>query len=138
MKVNTLRHNIHLLLSSVIVIGAALVYGLAPATVLPQLFDFQVLTPDLSSVFRAVMGLYLAFAFLWILGSTNNAYWKAATISQILFMGGLAAGRMLSLCVDGEGSVLFSLGSVGEWVLCFFGYFQWRSFKDTKFPKDGS
>lgn len=127
-----MQQNIHLLLSSVIVIVAALMYGLSPSTVLPRLFDFQVLTPDLSNVFRAIMGLYLAFALFWVVGMLRSTLWKAATLSQILFMGGLAAGRIISLSIDGWGSVLFSLGTIGEVVLCLFGVFQYLKFNSLK------
>ena len=135
MQQNSIQQNVHLLLSSVIVITAALVYGLSPSTVLPKLFDFQVQTPDLSNVFRAIMGLYLAFAFFWLMGIMRPSLWKAATLSQFLFMGGLAAGRIISLYEDGFGSLLFSVGTLGEVLLCLFGVFQYlkyRSFKTAK------
>jgi Domain of unknown function (DUF4345) len=85
MQKNTIPKNSHLLLSSVIVIAAAFLYGLSPSTILPQLFDFEVTTTDLSNVFRAIMGLYLTFASFWIVGILKPNYWKAATVSQILF-----------------------------------------------------
>jgi len=132
MQQNSIQQNVHLLLSSVIVIAAALVYGLSPSTVLPQLFDFQVQTPDLSNVFRAIMGLYLAFALFWIVGMLTPNLWKAATLSQILFMGGLAVGRIISLAVDGWGSILFSLGTLGEIILCLFAVFQYFKFESVK------
>jgi hypothetical protein len=128
MHQNSLQQNVHLLLSSVIVIAAAFVYGLSPSTVLPKLFDFQVQTPDLSNVFRAIMGLYLAFALFWIVGMLNPSLWKAATLSQVLFMGGLTLGRILSLLFDGVPSMLFALGTIGELILAVFGYYQFRTF----------
>lgn len=112
--------------------GAALVYGLSPNTVLPRLLDFQVLTPDLSNVFRAIMGLYLAFALFWFVGIIIPNFWKAATLSQILFMGGLATGRLISFYIDGWGAVLFSLGALGEIVLCLFGLYQYFKFSRVK------
>jgi hypothetical protein len=126
MHQNSLQQNLHLLLSSVIVVAAALIYGLSPSTILPQLFDFQVATTDLSNVFRAIMGLYLAFASFWMVGILRPNLWKAATLSQILFMGGLAFGRMLSLLFDGVPSTLFALGTIGELILALFGYYQIR------------
>ena len=126
MQQNSLQQNLHLLLSSVIVVAAALIYGISPSTILPQLFDFQVQTLDLSNVFRAIMGLYLAFALFWMVGIFNHNLWKAATLSQILFMGGLAFGRILSLLFDGVPSMLFALGTIGELILAVFGYYQIR------------
>lgn len=132
MQPNTIQQNLHLLISSPIVITAAFLYGLAPRTVLPQIFDFEVISTDLSNIFRAVMGLYLVSAFFWILGMIRSEFWKAATVSQILFMGGIGCGRLLSLFIDGMGSILFALGCAGELILCFFGLFQWWKFKDQK------
>ena len=126
MEQNSIQQNVHLLLSSVIVIAAALVYGLSPTTVLPLLFDFQVQTPDLSNVFRAIMGLYLAFALFWMVGILKPKYWEAATLSQILFMDGLAFGRSVSLLIDGIPSTLFAFGTLGEFVLALFGWYQFR------------
>jgi hypothetical protein len=72
------------------------------------------------------MGLYLAFALFWLVGMLRPNLWKAATLSQILFMGGLAFGRMLSLLFDGVPSTLFALGTIGELILALFGYYQIR------------
>jgi hypothetical protein len=126
MQQNSLQQNLHLLLSSVIVVAAAMIYGISPSTILPQLFDFQVATTDLSNIFRAIMGLYLAFASFWMLGMLRSNLWKAATLSQVLFMGGLAFGRILSLFFDGVPSTLFALGTIGELILAVFGYYQIR------------
>jgi hypothetical protein len=128
MQQNSLKQNLHLLLSSIIVVAAALIYGLSPSTILPQLFDFQVETTDLSNIFRAIMGLYLAFASFWIVGILTHNLWKAATLSQILFMSGLAFGRILSLLFDGVPSTLFALGTIGEFILAVFGYYQIRTY----------
>lgn len=51
--------------------------------------------------FRAVMGLYLALAMFWVIGAFNAKYRLAALYSLVIFMLGLATGRMLSLLVDG-------------------------------------
>ncbi len=125
----TIRQNIHLIISSVIVIPVAFVYGLFPKTLLPQFLDLSVETTDLTQVFRAIMGLYLAFASLWILGIVKSNYWKAATISQILFMLGLTIGRILSLLLDGMPSAVFYYGIAGELILGIFGWYQIRKYK---------
>lgn len=131
-----IRQNLHLIISSGIVIPVAFVYGLFPKIILPQLLDFSVETTDLTNVFRAIMGLYLAFASLWILGMFKPDYWKAATISNILFMGGLAFGRIISLFLDGFPSPVFLMGTAGELVLAIFGIAQLQYFnahKENKF-----
>ena len=96
---------------------------------MPQLLDFSVETTDLANVFRAIMGLYLAFASLWILGILKSDYWKAATISNILFMAGLGFGRIISLLLDGFPSAVFFIGTAGELVLAIFGMIQLQHYK---------
>ena len=128
--------NLHLSISLFIVIPAALIYGLYPGVSLPWLFDFEVTSPDLYNVFRAIMGLYLAFSIVWYLGIVKPVLWKSATILNIAFMGGLGSGRVLSLILDGIPSPAFALGLVGEWVLAFFALYQFRKFKaDGKTPE---
>jgi len=124
-----IRQNLHLIISTVIVIPVAFVYGLFPKTILPQLLDFSVETKDLANVFRAIMGLYLAFASLWILGIFKSDYWKAATLSQVLFMLGLALGRILSVFLDGIPSPVFYYGILGELILGIFGWYQLRKYQ---------
>ena len=118
--------NLHLVLSVAIVIPVALVYGLFPNVILPKLLDFKVETTDLNNVFRAIMGLYLAMASFWILGIIKSKFWYAATVSNILFMGGLAFGRIISLVIDGMPSTVFFIGTFGELILAVFGIYQLR------------
>jgi hypothetical protein len=47
------------------------------------------------------MGLYLALSLFWVLGAFKVHLRQAALYSLIVFMLGLAAGRILSLLVDG-------------------------------------
>ena len=47
------------------------------------------------------MGLYVAFSVFWITGAFNEHIRQAALYSLIVFMLGLAAGRLLSLFIDG-------------------------------------
>lgn len=121
------RQNLHLILSVLIVVPAALLYGLFPSDTLPFFFDFEVQTADLKNVFRAIMGLYLAFAVIWILGIFKADFWKIATISNFVFMFGLVFGRMLSMLLDGIPSPAFSMGIIGELLLGLFAYYQYRN-----------
>ena len=102
-----------------VVILAALVYGASPNQVLPLIFDFQVENLELKNIFRAVMGLYLAFAAYWILGLQNRLHWRGATISNVFFMGGLAAGRLISTIFDGV-SPLYTIGMFLELLMMVF------------------
>ncbi len=112
----------HLILSASIVIPIAFIYGFFPN----YLFEIQVKSIDEANVFKAIMGLYLAFACFWIIGIFKPNYWKAATISNVLFMLGLAFGRIISLMYDGIPSLLFICGTIGEFVLAIYSFLQFR------------
>lgn len=84
----------------------ALFYGLAPATFLPRLVDIPVATIDTKHVLRAIMGLYLGMASFWGIGIYSPQFSKAAVISVVCFMLGLAFGRVVSLLADGAASPL--------------------------------
>lgn len=123
--------NLHLLISSTVVILAALVYGFNPSTILPRVFDFEVDSLELKNIFRALMGLYLAFSFYWVLGSLRPKLWKAATLSNILFMGGLGFGRLISLMFDGF-SIQYGIGMMLEFMMMFWGLYNINFFKNKK------
>jgi hypothetical protein len=126
-----IRKNLHLILSVLIVVPAAFFYGLIPHETLPLLFDFEVQSTDLKNVFRALLGLYLAFSTLWIIGIVKPDYWKMATISNLFFMSGLVLGRFLSMILDGMPSPTFSLGILGELILALFALYQLRKHGKT-------
>lgn len=122
------RKNLHLILSVLIVLPAALFYGLIPHETLPLLFDFEVQSTDLKNVFRAILGLYLAFSALWIVGIVKPDFWKMATISNAFFMFGLVFGRFLSMILDGMPSLTFSIGIIGELILALFALYQYQKY----------
>ncbi len=115
-----LLQNLHLYISVPIVIAVALLYGFQPQ----MLFDIQPNSVDEHNVYKAVMGIYLAFAFFWWYGVVHNHYWKAATISNVFFMLGLAFGRLLSFAIDGIPSNVLLIGFFGEVVLAVYGIVQ--------------
>jgi Domain of unknown function (DUF4345) len=49
-----------------------------------------------------VMGLYLALIVFWLIGAYRADVRRPALCSLVVFMLGLAAGRILSLVVDGR------------------------------------
>jgi len=67
------------------------------------------------------MGLYLAMTAFWVTGIYKPAYRRSATIANVLFMSGLAAGRIFSLIVDGVPSTLFLIGLALELILACWG-----------------
>jgi hypothetical protein len=82
-------------------------------------------------VFRAILGLYLAFSTFWIMGILKPDFWKMATLSNFIFMIGLVAGRMLSMILDGIPSPAFSYGIIGELILAIFALYQYRKYKNS-------
>jgi|688.fasta_scaffold00793_20 hypothetical protein len=120
--------NLHLLISALIVGLAGLAYGLYPNQILPLLFDFKIETVDLNNVFRAIMGLYLALAFYWLYGVCNIAYWRQATLSNVIFIAGLAFGRIVSIIIDGWPSLAFSIGTFLEVMVVIWGVFNLKKY----------
>ena len=92
---------IFLLVTAIGLIPVALTYGLQPSSSLGRLFDVSVANVNGTHIFRAVMGLYLALVVFLIIGAYRAEVRQAALYSLVVFMLGLAAGRTLSLVVDG-------------------------------------
>jgi len=116
--------NSHLIISLILVVPIAFVYGLFPAYVLPEIFDFNVDTIDLTNIFRAIMILYLGNSVIWFLGIINFKFWQTSTIMNIVFMASLTLGRTISLIVDGIPSTVFVIGLIVEFALAVFGIIQ--------------
>ncbi|MEO1435394.1 MAG: DUF4345 domain-containing protein [Bacteroidota bacterium] len=91
-------------------IPIALSYGVMPEKALTPFYGFAVDHPNLTHILRAVMGLYLAQALFWIGGAMKAELRKPALYGLVFFMFGVAAGRLLSLLVDG----------VSHWLLIVF------------------
>ena len=95
------RESVFLFLAAVGLIPIALGYGLVPADSMSMLFSIDASGVNASHIFRAVMGLYLALVVFWIAGGLRVSLRLPALWSLTVFMFGLAAGRALSLLVDG-------------------------------------
>ena len=122
--------NLHLITSIIFIIPIALVYGLYPKITLSQLFDIKVETINLKNIFRAIMGLYLGITAIWIIGVLKPKFWITATLTNIVFMGGLAAGRLLSLVLDGLPSIYFLVGLLVELSFAFWGLRNLKKYGD--------
>ncbi|MGB5643516.1 MAG: DUF4345 domain-containing protein [Gammaproteobacteria bacterium] len=90
-----------LLFCAVGLVPIALGYGAKPSASLDMLFGITVDTTNLIHIMRAVMGLYLGMVVIWVWGAFNKKMTTPALISCAVFMLGLAAGRILSIIVDG-------------------------------------
>jgi hypothetical protein len=101
---NTLMR-LYLLLFVLFVVPIALNYGLTPATTLPKALDVTVSGTDLTHIFRALMCLYLGAAVFWAIAAFRPV-WQRTVIWAVFFAFSLAAGRLISLVVDGIPSLL--------------------------------
>jgi len=124
---NNFIFKIHLIISVIIVIPVAILYGWFPELT----FDLFPNTMDEMSFYKAVMGLYLAFSLLWLLGIFNSNYFRVALISNMVFMLGLGFGRTISLLIDGVPGNAYLIGAFGEIALGLYGL--WALKKSTTF-----
>jgi hypothetical protein len=108
---------IHLIISVLIVVPVSFVYGFNPSSE----FDIHLKTVDEHNFFKAIMGLYLGFSILWILGVFKANYLQIALLSNIIFMLGLGLGRALSWFIDGTPSFGYQFGTFAELFLGFYG-----------------
>lgn len=101
---------IHLIISVVIVVPTAFVYGFQPDIK----FDLHPETIDELNLLKAIMGLYLGFSALWIIGIFKAYYLNIAIITNMIFMMGMGAGRVLSILLDGIPTFGYVFGAFAE------------------------
>jgi uncharacterized YccA/Bax inhibitor family protein len=128
MNKNRVIKNTHLLISSAVVLPVSLVYGFFPEV----FFKLSINTVDEKNILKAIMGIYIGFALLWILGIFRNKFWKIATVSNFIFMFGLALGRITSMISDGIPSKILLLGVFGELVLGTYGVYVYQFLENKK------
>lgn len=121
---------IHLIISVLIVFPVSIVYGFEPQSQ----FDISLNTIDEHNFFKAIMGLYIGFSILWILGIFNTKYFRTALISNMIFMLGLGVGRLLSLFLDGTPTFGYQFGTYAELFLGLYGLWVLTN-KNTNFAK---
>jgi len=110
-------NKIHLIISIIIVVPVAFVYGFNP----DSQFDIHLNTMDEHNLLKAIMGIYLAFSILWILGILKPKYLTLALVTNMIFMLGLGLGRLSSLLLDGMPTIGFVFGTFGELFLGIYG-----------------
>ncbi|MDP5104972.1 MAG: DUF4345 domain-containing protein [Polaribacter sp.] len=121
---------IHLIISVLIVVPVSIFYGFNP----DLQFDIHLDTIDEHNFFKAIMGLYLGFSTLWILGIFKPTYLKTAILTNMIFMFGLGFGRVLSLFLDGIPTFGYLFGTFAELFLGFYGFWILTN-KNTNFAK---
>lgn len=90
-----------LLMSGISVIAIGLLYGVAPREVIGGIVGLSVQDNELH-IYRAIMGLYCGLGALLITGALNKQHFRSALLLETVFLGSLAAGRLVSFTVDGD------------------------------------
>lgn len=108
---------IHLIISVCIVIPVSFVYAFNPGFK----FNIQLQTIDEHNFFKAIMGLYIGFSMLWLLGIFKQQFLKTAIVTNFVFMLGLGFGRLLSFFIDGTPTFGYQFGTFAELFLGFYG-----------------
>ncbi len=121
----SLLNKIHLIISVLIVVPVAFIYGFQP----DFKFDIHLNTIDEHNLFKAIMGMYLGFSVLWVLGIFKTSYWKMATVTNIIFMLGMGFGRIISVFLDGIPTNDYIFGTIAELLLGFYGVWILRKLK---------
>ncbi|CAM3682542.1 DUF4345 domain-containing protein [Flavobacterium gelidilacus] len=120
--------NIHLLISSLIVIPTGILYGFKS----DLQFELYPKTIDEFNFYKAIMGLYLGFSMLWIYGILKPQILKTAIITNIVFMLGLGLGRTISMFSDGIPTFGYKFGVLAELFLGFYGIWILSKIDNTK------
>lgn len=102
-------------------------YGLAPELTLTTILGVEVSGVNTHHIFRAVMGLYLGMVSLWLAGALRPSMRVTALWSLVVFAGGLAVGRFLSILVDGWPSPLLTFFMLAEIGIAATGWFLIRA-----------
>lgn len=76
-------------------------YALLPHTAIGSLVDLPLDSTDQVHILRGIMGLYLGMVGFWFFSVSRPRYSRAAVLSVVFFMFGLALGRIFSMVVDG-------------------------------------
>jgi hypothetical protein len=103
-----------------------LLYGISPRWYAATFLGITDLNPNVAHILRATMGLFLALAAFWLYAAFNEKYRDAALVTALLFAGGLAAGRCLSLIYDGQPAPMLLMYLAAELGVVVIGYWVLR------------
>ena len=119
---NMTKESFFLVFVAIGVFSVSLGYGFLPNLTMPFLYDIDVTNTNLSNIFRAISGLYIAFVTFWILGAYNSNLQLPALWSLTIFMTGIALGRIASILIDGLPSPIFIFYLFLEIIFGSIGY----------------
>jgi hypothetical protein len=115
-----------LIFSFVAVTIFGLMYGISPKWYAATFLNITNLNLNVAHILRALAGLYVALAAFWLYAAFNDKYRDTAILTAILFAGGLAAGRCLSLIADGQPAPVLLFYGAAEFVVVVIGYWVFR------------
>ena len=104
----------------------ALLYGVSPTWFAATFLGVTDLDLNFAHILRAIAGLYLALAAFWLYAAFNDKYRDAALLTTILFAGGLAAGRCVSLILDGQPAPVLLFYLAMEFAVVLVAYWVFR------------
>ena len=104
----------------------ALLYGVSPTWFAATFLGVTDLNLNFAHILRAIAGLYLALAAFWLYAAFNDKYRDAALLTTILFAGGLAAGRCVSLILDGQPAPVLLIYLAMEFAVVLAAYWVFR------------
>jgi len=103
-----------------------LMYGISPRWYAATFLGITDLNVNIAHILRALAGLYLALAAFWLYAAYHDKYKDAAILTAILFAGGLAAGRCVSLITDGQPAFMLMTYLAAEIAVVLVGYWVFR------------
>jgi hypothetical protein len=118
---NDRLQKIVLAVAAIGLVPIALGYGFMPEKTLTPLYGFDVDNVNLKHIMRAIMGLYFGQVIIWLMGFSNPNLRRPAMFCLVVFMLGLAGGRILSLIVDGIPHWLLVVYLILELIIGLFG-----------------
>lgn len=83
------------------ILSVALLYGVNPQWFARTFLGIAQLDINIAHILRAVMGLYMALSCFWLYAAFHARYRNVAVLTVAIFAGGVFAGRILSLALDG-------------------------------------
>jgi hypothetical protein len=91
----------YLIFAFLAVSAIASLYGANPSWFARTFLGMSELNRDFAHILRAITGLYLALGSFWLYAAFHTQYRNVAVLTTAIFAGGLVAGRLLSLVLDG-------------------------------------
>ena len=125
------KERFFLILSAVGVFPIALVYGAYPSISLPFFYDIEITNNNLANVFRATMGIYIAFNIFWISGALIQSMRIGALWSLFVFYIGAGSGRFLSIVIDGTPDTIFIIYLILEIIGAAISYWLIRGIRNN-------